>query len=602
MLQIYRRLFSILTKPERRRLAVLFVIMLLVAASEVVGVASIMPFIAVLADPGVVNRNKYLSHVQQTVGFGSTESFLFALGVLFLVLVVGSLGLKAFGSWVQLRYVHNRSRAWTASLVDYYLHQPYEWFLSRHSAGLANTVLQEVNQVVVGALMPGIQAIAQAMLVMLLVGILVAVDAKLALLSFAVLGGGFFAVSVTFRSRMRRIGAERLAAQRERAKILHEAFGGIKDVKIAGVEQAFLRRLDGPSRELARLQISGGILGQMPAIAMQAVLFGGIMLVLLNLLSRFGGIEGALPVVALYAFAGYRLMPAIQRVYELTSQLRFSEASVNVLSEDFARMRTGEASGTSQRKGHGSVPLTLLHSLAIHEVAYSYPNAPKKVLNDVSMKVAPYTTIALVGSTGSGKTTLVDIILGLLRPQSGHLSVDGVQIADANLRQWQRCVGYVPQHVFLSDDTIAANIAFGVSVAERNMAAVIQAAQVANLHSFVESDLDLGYHTLVGERGVRLSGGQRQRIGIARALYHDPAVLVLDEATSALDNLTEQAVMEAVQNLSRRKTLILIAHRLSTVRNCDCIYLLEDGRILAAGTYEELLVKSDRFRKLAESA
>jgi ABC-type multidrug transport system fused ATPase/permease subunit len=220
-------------------------------------------------------------------------------------------------------------------------------------------------------------------------------------------------------------------------------------------------------------------------------------------------------------------------------------------------------------------------------------------LAGLSLQVWAKTTVGIVGGTGAGKTTAVDVLLGLLQPQTGTLRVDGTAITQANLRSWQRAVGYVPQQIFLIDDSVGANIAFGIPLEDRDQAAIEAAARVANLHDFVLSDLPQGYDTHVGERGVRLSGGQRQRIGIARALYHNPEVLILDEATSALDNLTERAVMEAVHTLGRQKTIIMIAHRLSTVRNCDRIFLLEQGRVSAAGTYEELVAGSEVFRRMA---
>jgi ATP-binding cassette, subfamily B, bacterial PglK len=236
------------------------------------------------------------------------------------------------------------------------------------------------------------------------------------------------------------------------------------------------------------------------------------------------------------------------------------------------------------------------------EVHYRYPGASRPALQNVSFDVEACTTVGIVGATGSGKTTLVDIVLGLLRPESGVIRVDGEVLEDQSVRHWQRSLGYVPQQIFLSDDSIAANIAFGLGGKDIDMAAVERAAKVANLHDFVVNELPEGYQTTVGERGVRLSGGQRQRIGIARALYRDPDLLIMDEATSALDNVTERAVMEAVHNLGRQKTIILIAHRLSTVRNCDRIFLLEHSELIASGTYDELVAQNARFRAMAESA
>jgi ATP-binding cassette, subfamily B, bacterial PglK len=246
-------------------------------------------------------------------------------------------------------------------------------------------------------------------------------------------------------------------------------------------------------------------------------------------------------------------------------------------------------------------PLPFKHSLDLRNLVFSYPEAKEAAIKKLNLSLKANSSIAFVGSTGSGKTTLVDIILGLLTPDEGELAVDGVAITPKNVRNWQRNLGYVPQHIYLSDNSIAQNIAFGIPKDKIDLTAVEKAARIANLHDFIINDLPGGYETIVGERGIRLSGGQRQRIGIARALYHDPAVLILDEATSALDNVTEESVFEAIRNVAKSKTAIMIAHRISTVRDCDVIYVIEQGRIVSQGSYEELLGSSDRFRALAQA-
>jgi ABC-type multidrug transport system fused ATPase/permease subunit len=323
-----------------------------------------------------------------------------------------------------------------------------------------------------------------------------------------------------------------------------------------------------------------------------------MLLVLLYLMHNYGGFREALPVLGLYAFAGYRLMPALQTVYRELSQVRGSEAAVDAFAKELAALQPAiDAAERGNQRAIGR--LSLGDGIELRDITYRYPNADGPALRNVSMVIPTRSTVGFVGSTGSGKTTAVDVILGLLRPQLGMFCVGGQEMNENSIRQWQRSLGYVPQQIYLVDDSVAANIAFGVPPEEIDYAAVEAAARVANLHEFA-SQLPEGYQTLVGENGVRLSGGQRQRIIIARALYHDPDVLILDEATSALDNLTEQAVMDAMQGIGRTKTMIMIAHRLSTVRQCDRIYLLEKGEVIAYGTYEELLASSSRFRAMAE--
>ena len=599
MTQALRKLYSLLDSRERRRGALVFLMLLIVAFVEVLGVASVMPFIVVLSNPEIIDTNPHLSWVYGVLGFKSQAGFLYFLGFAFFFVLMTSLTFKALGVWAQLRFSHNRNAAWSSRLVGAYLRQPYEWFLNHHSANLATAVLAEVTQVINGALLPAMQAIAQALVAVFLLVLLFAADPSLALMVGAGFGGGYILIASLLRRRLRRIGNLRRAANQRRFHIVEESFGGIKDVKIFGLEESFIRRFRGPAGTLAQCQISSSIISQLPSFAMQGLLFGGMLLVLLYLMGSHGGLQEALPIVGLYAFAGYRLMPALQNVYQSLSQIRFNEPAIDALAEDLHTLSAPASDRLPGSAPAGSNRLGLRDRVELDSITYTYPGAQRAALQELSLVIPAQKIVAFVGSTGSGKTTAADLVLGLLVPTSGTIRVDGKVIGPGNLRAWQRSLGYVPQQIFLSDDTVAANIAFGLPADRIDMLAVERAARIANLHDFVSNELPDGYQTMVGERGVRLSGGQRQRIGIARALYHDPDVLIMDEATSALDNITERAVMEAVHNLGNHKTIILIAHRLSTVRHCDCIFLLEHGRLEAKGSYDELVATDERFRSMA---
>ncbi|WP_231613855.1 ABC transporter ATP-binding protein [Halomonas sp. BC04] len=328
---------------------------------------------------------------------------------------------------------------------------------------------------------------------------------------------------------------------------------------------------------------------------MQALVYGGAFIVVLVLMRQPGGLQAAIPTLAVFALAAQRMIPALGELYKNLSRLRFSQAALDNLHQDLHSLNPRTVMTSV------ATPMSLSRGIRLEDITYRYPQAERPALDQLSLEIPARTTVGLVGSTGSGKTTTVDIILGLLTSQHGQLVVDGTPITADNVRAWQRAIGYVPQHIYLADDTVAANIAFGLPADKIDMQAVERAARIANLHDFVVNDMDHGYDTQVGERGVRLSGGQRQRIGIARALYRDPEVLVLDEATSALDNITEQAVMEAVHNLGHRKTIILIAHRLSTVEACDRIFLLKHGRLDGTGRYDELLADNANFQSMVNA-
>lgn len=307
------------------------------------------------------------------------------------------------------------------------------------------------------------------------------------------------------------------------------------------------------------------------------------------MMAKSGSFNDSLPIISLYVFAGYRLMPAVQQIYVSFARLTFIGPSLDKLYNEIKNLKP-------PKEDINQDALSLQKTIELKNVYYNYPNSVRTALKNININISAKSTVGLVGTTGSGKTTTVDIILGLLESQSGTLEIDGQVITKHNQRSWQRSIGYVPQHIYLSDNTVSANIAFGVESSEIDQYAVEKASKIANLHKFVVNELSEQYQTTIGERGIRLSGGQRQRIGIARALYHGPKVLILDEATSALDNQTEKIVMDAVNNLSKDITIILIAHRLSTVKKCDKIFVLEKGEIKNEGKFEELVKVNENFQ------
>jgi len=355
------------------------------------------------------------------------------------------------------------------------------------------------------------------------------------------------------------------------------------------LEQTYVSRFSNPAKIYAITQVYFKVLSQLPRFFLEAIAFGGILLSILYLMSRSGSFNTILPIISLYVFAGYRLLPAIQQVYASFTRLAFVGPSLDKLHEDISNLN-------SYKPNQDEAVLTLNKKITLNNIDYNYPNSSRIVLKNINLSIDAKSTVGIVGATGSGKTTTVDIILGLLDPKRGNLKIDEKIITKQNSKSWQRSIGYVPQEIYLSDDTIAANIAFGINDKIINQEAVERVAKIANLHQFVIDELPKQYQTTIGERGVRLSGGQRQRIGIARALYHNPKLLILDEATSSLDNQTERAVMDAVNNLSNNITIIIIAHRLSTVMKCDKIFLLEKGELKNQGSFEELMNINENFR------
>ena len=596
MLGTISKILDLLDRRGRQQALLLLAMILVTAAIETAGVASIVPFVAVLADPNLVTTNSYLNAAYHGLGFTSIHSFFIFLGLVVFVVTVGSTALKAASSWALLRFTGMRYHALSCQLFQGYLYQPYAWFLRRHSTDLAKTMLSEVGEVINGALIPGMQLIAHGTVAILLISLLLVADPVMAIAVSSILASAYWLIFWTSRKYVKRIGKDRVLANRERFRLSNESLSGIKDVKVAGLEDVFLRRFEKTSLRFVRHQAAAQLISQLPQYALQAIAFGGILLIVQYQLILHDSLSRALPLIALYALAGYRLLPALQQVYQQMSKLRFAMPALDVLHRDLVE----NAMGRGSRLQTDASP-QLLEQVELRDVVYLYPGSSAAALDHVNILIRARTTVGLVGQTGSGKTTAVDVILGLLEPSAGSVLIDGVKISTETQRNWRRCAGYVPQHIFLADDTVAANIAFGVEPNKIDMAAVKRAGKIAKLHDFVSNELELGYQTPIGERGIRLSGGQRQRVGVARALYHNPDILIMDEATSALDNVTERAVMDAVENLEHQKTIILIAHRLSTVRRCETIFLLERGRVVASGTYDQLLQRSEHFQSLVAS-
>jgi ABC-type multidrug transport system fused ATPase/permease subunit len=547
---------------------------------------------AVLANPDVLQNNTLLNTAYTKLGFTDPQQFMFTLGFLVFVLLIVSLAFKAITTYAQLRFTLMREYSIGKRLVEGYLNQPYSWFLGRHSADLGKNILSEVEKVVYHALVPMMNVIAQGAVATALLVLLILIDPQLALTAGLTLSTAFVLIFNVTRGFLARIGQKQVDANQGRFTAISEAFGASKEIKVGGLEKAYIQRFSDPAHTYARHQAAAQVTGLLPRFALEAIAFGGMLLVVLYLIAQSGRFAGALPIIALYVLAGYRLMPALAQIYVAVTQLRFVGPALDSLHADLMSLQLPHPN-----QSHDAIPLK--QDITLNGIQYRYSTALQPALKNLNLSIPAKSTVGLVGSTGSGKTTTVDLILGLLEAQQGTLMVDGQVITEQNRRAWQREIGYVPQQIYLADDTVAANIAFGVDAKDIDQEAVVRAAKIANLHGFVADELPLQYQTTVGERGVRLSGGQRQRIGIARALYHNPQVLILDEATSALDNITEKAVMEAVENLGHEITIILISHRLSTVKACDTIFLLEKGELKAQGTYDELMHESLRFRAMA---
>ena len=590
-----RQLWSLLTSQQRRQLVKLQWLVLLMAAMEVIGVASILPFMAMVSDSSVLHGDGRLARLYQASGLDAESDFLFWSGLA----VLGLLTLSSISSIITTRRLTHTGQQLGAGLATrlfrHYLSQNWLYHNTHHSATLTNHIAGECQRVLAQIINPLLQMnarIATASLLLLTIFLVNPVAAVIGALIFLV----FYAILFfTVRRRLTRYGEHAVAAGNKRYRLMTEGFGGIKELILLGKQRRFVDDFSDSAQQLARHQGNMNALAQIPRYLVELTAFGAIIMLVLYLLRTSStGAEGVLPLLALYALAGFKLLPAFQQIYASLAQIRGNLPALHAIRDDLARSL--QFVGTLPADNEQLAPQ---QTITLNKVSFTYPNKHQAALHEVSLEIPARQAVGFVGPSGSGKTTCVDLILGLLPPDTGTLSIDGHIITDNNRRAWQNTVGYVPQSIFLTDASIRQNIAFGVPDHEINEDQLQRAIEMAHIGDIINKQSQ-GIHTPVGERGVQLSGGQRQRIGIARALYHDPAVIVLDEATSSLDTISEQHIMASIEELRQQKTVIIIAHRLSTVQHCDVIFVMDQGKVTGAGTHAELIGNNELFRSLAQ--
>ncbi|OQA32739.1 MAG: Lipid A export ATP-binding/permease protein MsbA [Betaproteobacteria bacterium ADurb.Bin341] len=581
-----RCLLGLLTPVERGKLVFLLVINTLAALTEVLGVFSILPFLAVAGDPAVVDRQPLLRQLFEWSGASTGPQFVFRLGLLTIgaLLLTNIVGIVSI--WYRTRFCYGIMAAMSDRLFRGYLAQPYTFFLRRNTNILAKDLLNEVHQFFTNIIDPATSIVARGLQLLFVIGALIAYNWRAAFAVGVLFGGFYVVVYLLFQRRLQRMGKVRWACNELRYRVAGEALGGMKEVRLFGRESWYADKFKTESDRQSSLLSRTFIYSASPRYILETLAFGALVAYILLQLHQGRNLADVLPLLGVFAVAGVRLMPAVQIVFQYASTLRSNWVSVERLNVLFREV--GALGRTPRLLPHAVNPLALQNSFELDDVRFTYPGTETPVLRGITLSIPSKACIGLCGSSGAGKTTLMDICLGLISPDSGEIRVDGKVLSGDLRRAWQRNVGYVPQQIYLLDGSIAANIAFGVEAKYINRQAVERAARMASLHEFI-SGLPAGYDTGVGERGIRLSGGQRQRIAIARALYHDPEVLFFDEATSALDTETEHMIVESIQNLARQKTIVIVAHRLTTLRYCDAIYSLNAGRVESRKTYAELV-------------
>ena len=599
MFSLINKLLKILTIREKFQLAALLLAIIVTAFTQTLGIASVFPFITLIMEPNLIFDNSWLYWIYQTFNFSSATSFIIFAGITMFVIIVLSNVISAFTTWLNLRFVWMNNHRLSRRLLEKYLSMPYAFFLNKNSSELSKNVLSDVAQLTGSFLIPLMNIVSRGLVAIFILTMLLWINALASILTILVIGGTYALIYWRVNRNLKHRGEKSLAANLFRFKAVLEAFGGIKDIKVLNREDFFLDVYTYHSYQFARHNSWNAVISQLPRFVLEAIAFGGVIIFVLVLLIQRGDATQVIPLSSVFAFAGYRLMFAMQEIFSCFTQMQFSRALFDRIYSDFTTPDKEGAQPVGQFKKEPN-GITFKKEIVLSNLSFTYQNTKQPVVKDINLVIKKNSSVALIGSTGAGKTTLIDIIIGLLQPQQGRMLIDDLPLTSDNLRDWQRKIGYVSQHIYLTDDTVTRNIAFGVPDQLIDREKLEQAARFANIEDFIKTELPNGYDTIIGEHGVRLSGGQRQRIGIARAFYNDPDVLVFDEATSALDGVTEDAVLASILSIVRSKTLIIIAHRLTTVKNCDQVYMMEKGKIVASGTYDSLLADNKLFRAMAK--
>lgn len=585
--------FRLLGRERRGRWAALVAVAVVSSGVEIIGAALVYVLLGLVADPSGAVDLPVVGDVRALVGVdgdGLLLGLAAAMAVFFLVRAVIHIG----EIYLQQRVGHTAGAHLSARLAEGYLRMPYAFHLERTSADLIRNSHQAIRELVVSVYIPMIRVVAESIMVVGMLALLVVLAPAATGLAVLVVGSAALLLLRVIQPRLKRYGRRAHALDKETLGLLQQSLHGVRDIKVLAKERYFGRRYAGARLGWARMTYLRSAAADLPKTVMELALLGFILIVFAGAVATGSTGQETLSVLGLFAYAGLRLQPSLQRIISGLNNLKYASAPIADLSRDLTLM---EAAETSSPPEHTSLPLSLERSWRAEGVSFRYGGAHRESLTDVDLTIAPGQVVGICGPTGSGKTTLVDILVGLLTPTAGKVTVDDRDLRD-DVRGWQRNLGIVSQMVFLIEGTLRENIALGVAAEDVAEDALREAIDLAQLSSHI-AELPDGVDTVVGERGVRLSGGQRQRVAIARALYRRPQVLVFDEGTSALDNATERELMSALSRLRGDHTIVLIAHRLSTVREADVIVFLEGGAITGAGRYDDLIASHAAFRALA---
>ncbi len=585
------RLWRHLQPRRRKQFLAVSLLMLVSALAEVVTLGAVLPLITVLVEPERVLQYELVADLAQMVGITRSEELVIPIVIMFVAGALLAAAIRLAVVTVSTRLTVAVGADFSAEAYERTLYQPYSTHLSRNTSDIMSGVLHKVEAIVAGMFSPLQIALGSVVTMLALTCGLIIIDPVVALVAIVGIGGGYITVTWVFRARLNR-NSHRIAREQTLVvKAIQEGIGGFRDVLIDGTQAVFLDQFRNSDKPMRNAQGSNTIIQQAPRIIMEGIAMVLVAVVAVFLSGNPGGIAGGLPILGALALGGQRLFPLYQQCYTAVTTV-MGYRSVLTVAFEILDQPMPETIGLPVPE-----PLELRQEIKCKNLRFRYTEHGPWVINGVDLTIAKGTCVGVVGTTGCGKSTLLDVLMGLLEPVEGTVLVDGQMLEGNRLRAWQRSIAHVPQHIFLADASLTENIAFGVAAKNVNMERVHEVAGRAMITEFIDSE-PTGYSTVVGERGIRLSGGQRQRIGIARALYKQANILIFDEATSALDNQTEQAVMHSLADLGREVTIVIVAHRLSTLQDCDEIVEMNRGQVVGVGTFEDLLSTSATFREM----
>lgn len=595
MRDILYKVYKLLDKKDRFQVTVLFMIMVFGSFLEVLSIGAIIPYILLIGDPEKIESYPFLQEISDYLGLDSLRELLLVLGgVLIFIFLFKNLYL-IISNFLQSKFAYKKYKQISSRLFNTYLEKPYIFHLQRNSAALLRNI-QLVQNISQSIILPLLYIASEVIIVMAILALLFTVDVLSTVIVIVTLS--FFSSVFYFliRKKLKKWGNINKHQSAQVIQQVNQGLGGIKETKILGAEKYFSNSFTDHLRRLARVNLYQRVASKFPMYYIEMIIISLIILIMIFHLLLGKSPRSIFASLTLLAMAAVRLMPSAAKIANYLTTVRYHLPGLNEVYNDIANIGKHQKQSESLPDKH--LVSGFAHSIKLENISYQYPDSEKTALENISFEIPKNSCVAFVGGSGAGKTTIIDVILGLLEPSEGEIFIDGKKIRNI-INSWQHIIGYVPQNIYLSDASVKENIAFGQSLDCIDEKKVINALQLAQFYSYIEK-MPEKLNTFVGERGVRLSGGQRQRIGIARALYHEPEILIMDEATAALDNETEHAIMQAIEKLSGKKTIIMIAHRLSTIKNCDTIFYMEDGRLIASDSYNELLEKCPGFYKLAK--